>query len=86
MSAGDQVTLPLEDRVGPDQQPQTSQGRPRQRVQQRGQPRPIHRLEPNLLPVELALQQQVQGLELHVGLALAVTFAAPGAGGFVGQH
>jgi len=51
----DQVTVPLEDCVGPDQQPQAPQRGSWQRVQQRGQPGPIHRLEPNALAVELAL-------------------------------
>jgi hypothetical protein len=58
VAARDQVTVPLEDRVGPHQQPQAPQGRSRQRVQQCGQPRPIDRLQPDLLPVELALQHR----------------------------
>ena len=58
VAASDQVAVPLEDRVGPDQQPQAPQGRPRQRVQQRGQPRPIGWCETDLLPGELALQHR----------------------------
>ena len=74
MSMRDQVTVPLENRVGPDQQPQTPQGRPRQRVKQSGQPHPIHRLEPDPLPVELALQNrelmaQRQDLDVFVAVA-----------------
>ncbi|MGC9671303.1 hypothetical protein ACNTMW_32760 [Planosporangium sp. 12N6] len=66
--------MPLEDRVGPDQQPQTPQGRPWQRVQKRGQPRPIGRFEPDLLPAELALQHcelMTQRQDLNVLVAIA---------------
>jgi hypothetical protein len=58
VAARDQVTVPSEDRVGPDQRPQTPQGRSGQRLQQRAQPRPIGRCEPDLLTVELALQHR----------------------------
>jgi hypothetical protein len=43
-------------------------------VQQRGQPGPIHRLEPDLLPVELALQYRelvAQRQDLDVLVAVA---------------
>jgi hypothetical protein len=40
------------------QQAQAPHRRPRQRVQQRGQPRPIDRLEPDPRPVELALHHR----------------------------
>jgi hypothetical protein len=74
VAAGDQVTVPLEDRVGPDQQPEASQSRPRQRVQQRGKPRSIDRFEPDPLPVELALQHRqlvTQRQDLDVLVAVA---------------
>jgi hypothetical protein len=74
VAASDQVTVPLEDRVGPNQQPQAPQRRPRQRVQQRGQPRAVDRLESNLLPVELALQHRelmAQREDLDVLVAVA---------------
>jgi hypothetical protein len=74
VAAGDQVAVPPEDRVGPDQQPQAPQGRPRQRVQQRGQPRPIRRCEPDLLPGELVLQHRelvAQRQDLDVLVAVA---------------
>ena len=64
--------MPPEDRVWPDQQPQAPQRRPRQRVQQRGLPRSIDRLEPDLLPVEVALQElmpQRQDLDVLVAVA-----------------
>lgn len=52
---GMQVTVPAQHSVGPHQQPQTVQGRLRQLVQQRGQPGPIDRLEPDPLLAELAV-------------------------------
>jgi hypothetical protein len=73
--AGDQVAVPSEDRVGPNQQPQAPQGRPGQRVQQRGQPRPIGRCEPDLLPVEVALHHRelvAQRQDLDVLVTVAV--------------
>jgi hypothetical protein len=56
MTPGDQVTVPVEDGVWPDQQPQAAQCRSWQRLQQRGQPCSLGWLEPDLLPAELALQ------------------------------
>jgi hypothetical protein len=53
---GDQVTVPLEDGVWLDQQPQAPQRRSWQRLEQRGQPGSLGWFEPDLLPVEVALQ------------------------------
>ncbi|MFC7534645.1 VOC family protein [Actinoplanes sp. GCM10030250] len=53
VAAGMQVTVPAQDRVGPHQQAQAGSG---QRVQQRGQPCPIGRLEPDPLFAELTVQ------------------------------
>jgi hypothetical protein len=58
VAACGEVAVPFEDRVGAHQQPQAPQRRPRQRAQQRGQQYPIGRLEPDLLPAELALQHR----------------------------
>jgi hypothetical protein len=55
VAAGEQVAVPLQDRVGSDRRPQPPECRPGQRVQQRGQPHPIGRCEPDLPPVELTL-------------------------------
>jgi hypothetical protein len=56
--AGEEVTMPTQDRVGPHQQPQALQAGPRQPIQQRGQPRPVGRVQPHPLPVELTLQHR----------------------------
>jgi hypothetical protein len=53
-----QVTVPAQDRVGPHQKPLVLQSRPGERAEQRGQPCPVGRLEPDPLPVELALQHR----------------------------
>jgi hypothetical protein len=58
VSAFGEVTVPAQDRVGTDQQPQPAQAGPGQLVQQRGQPCPVDRLEPDPLPIELALQDR----------------------------
>jgi hypothetical protein len=69
MAAGMQVTVPAQDRVGSHQQPQVLQSRPGQSVEQRSQPCSVGRLEPDSLPVELAVQHRElvpQGEDLRV--------------------
>jgi hypothetical protein len=64
-----QVTVPAQDRVGSHQQPQVPQSRPGEPAEQRGQPCPVGRLEPDPLRVELALQNRElvpQGEDLRV--------------------
>jgi hypothetical protein len=56
VAASHQVTVPSEDRVGPDQQPQTVQAGSGQLVQKRGQPCPVGWVKPDPLSVELTLQ------------------------------
>jgi hypothetical protein len=74
VATGEQVAVPPEDRVGSDQQPQPPECRPGQRVQQRGQPRPIGRCEPDLPPVELTLHHgelMTQRQDLNVLVTIA---------------
>jgi hypothetical protein len=74
VAAGEQVTMPAQDRVGSDQQPQAPQAGPGKLVQQRGQPRPVGRVEPYPLPVEVALQHRElvpEGEDLRVLVPVA---------------
>ena len=64
-----QVTVPAQHSVGSHQQPQTAQARSGQGTEQRGQPRPIGRLEPDPLLAELAVQYRElvpQGEDLRI--------------------
>jgi hypothetical protein len=74
VAAGNQVTMPAQHRVRPYQQPQAPQARFRKPVQQRRQPRPVGRVEPYPLPIELTLQHRelmAQGEDLGVLVAVA---------------
>jgi hypothetical protein len=54
--AGEQRAVPVQDGVGPDQQPQLAKHGPRQSVEERRQQRPLGRLKPGFPVSELALQ------------------------------
>ena len=58
MAAGDQVAVPAQHRVRAHQQPQPAQHVARQPVQQRGQERPVSRVEPHPLLAQLAFQHR----------------------------
>ena len=74
VAAGEQVAVPLQDRVGSDRRPQPPECRPGQRVQQRNQPRPIGRSEPDLPAAELTLHHcelMTQRQDLNVLVTIA---------------
>ena len=56
MPASDQVAVPAQHGLRPDQQPQTVEQLAGLSVQQRGEEGPIRRRELDLLPVQLPLQ------------------------------
>lgn len=56
MTAGDHVTVPAQDRVRVDQEPQSLQRGPGEWVQQGGEQRPVGGLEPDALVGELTLE------------------------------
>ena len=58
MPAGDQVAVPAQHGLRPDQQPEPAQHVAGERVQQRGQQRPVSRSEPDLLAAQLPLQDR----------------------------
>jgi hypothetical protein len=58
VAVGEQVPVPAQARVRPYQQPQAVQAGSGEWVQQRGEPRPVGGVEPDSLPIELALQHR----------------------------
>jgi hypothetical protein len=58
VAAGEQVPVPAQDRVRPDQQAQPVQAGSGEWVQQGGQPCPVGWLELDALSAELALQNR----------------------------
>jgi hypothetical protein len=58
VAAGDEVTVPAQDRVGPDLQPQIVQAARGDAMEQRGEPRPVGRFQPHSPLAELALQHR----------------------------
>jgi hypothetical protein len=74
VTAGEQVTMPTQDRIRLHQQPQPAQLGPGQMVQQCRQPRPVGPIEPHPLAIELALQDRElvpQGENLGIFIAVA---------------
>ena len=70
---GEQVEVPAQHGVGPDEQVQTTQDRAGQRRQQRGEESPVRRRKSHLLVAELALQDGhlvTQGKDLGDFVAL----------------
>ncbi|WP_406425455.1 hypothetical protein OH809_43410 [Streptomyces sp. NBC_00873] len=58
MPARDEITVPAQQRVRPHQQSHPAQHLSRQALEQRGQERPVTRVEPDPLPVQLPLQSR----------------------------
>jgi hypothetical protein len=58
MLTGEQISMPAQDGLGSDQQPQPLQRGPGEPVEQGGQQRPVGGLEPDPLVAELALQHR----------------------------
>jgi hypothetical protein len=58
VTAGEQVAVPAQHRVGAHQQPYSAQHVARQRVEQGRQERPIARVEPHLVLAQLAFQHR----------------------------
>ncbi|MFE4678036.1 hypothetical protein [Streptomyces sp. NPDC056721] len=74
MSASDDIAVPVKYRVGPHQQPHPAQHLPWQAMEERRQERPIARVEPKSLPVQLPFQNAdlvAQGQDLDIFLTIA---------------
>ncbi|MDO0910939.1 hypothetical protein QQM39_08745 [Streptomyces sp. DT2A-34] len=74
MSAGDDVAVPAQYRVRPPQQPHPAQRFPWQAMEEGRRKRPVARVEPELLPVQLPFQNAdlvAQGQDLDIFLPVA---------------
>jgi hypothetical protein len=74
VTAGEQVAMPAQHRVGVHQQPLAAQHVARQPVQQGRQQHPISPVEPHLLLAHLAFQHgdlMAQGKDFHILVPIA---------------